>query len=314
LEDVHGIKINDYEAITSAGIRREDVASRLLDTYLKQIFEDGFFHADPHPGNLFVATVAQGDHALDRNCSGWVLTFVDFGMVGRLPHHVFDGLRELVVAVGTRNTGGVLRASQKLGFIIPGADIDLLERAEEKLFDKFWGKNMMEISQVNPAEMMDFAREFREVLYILPFQIPQDIIFLGRAVGILSGMCTGLNPTFNVWDHLVPYAKKLISEEIRSPEKWIEAIEKYLRRVIELPNRIESVINKLERGEISVHEVELALQVRRMENTIRHLTAAIMFFTLFIGGVLFYRQGELALSTFLIVFSIVVFLVLSRRT
>jgi predicted unusual protein kinase regulating ubiquinone biosynthesis (AarF/ABC1/UbiB family) len=127
-------------------------------------------------------------------------------------------------------------------------------------------------------------------------------------------MCTGLNPTFNVWDHLVPYAKKLISEEIRSPEKWIEAIEKYLRRVIELPNRIESVINKLERGEISVREVELALQVRRMENTIRRLTAAIMFFTLFIGGVLFYRQGESTLSTFLIVFSIVVFLILSRRT
>ena len=83
LEDVQGIKITDYEAISAAGISRTEVASRLLDTYLQQIFQDGFFHADPHPGNLFVRVNPADGTRLEKKPE-WRLTFVDFGMVGRI--------------------------------------------------------------------------------------------------------------------------------------------------------------------------------------------------------------------------------------
>jgi predicted unusual protein kinase regulating ubiquinone biosynthesis (AarF/ABC1/UbiB family) len=79
LEDVAAIKITDYDAITAAGIDRSEVAQVLLGTYMQQIIEDGFFHADPHPGNLFVTPVGEGD---------WKLTFIDFGMVGRVPENL----------------------------------------------------------------------------------------------------------------------------------------------------------------------------------------------------------------------------------
>ncbi|HSL44693.1 MAG TPA: AarF/ABC1/UbiB kinase family protein, partial [Anaerolineales bacterium] len=106
LENVYAIKITDYDAITAAGIDRAEVAKVLFTTYLKQIFEDGFFHADPHPGNLFVTPRT----VTEENRSGWQLTFVDFGMVGSVPAGLQDGLRELLVGVGTRNAARVVQA------------------------------------------------------------------------------------------------------------------------------------------------------------------------------------------------------------
>ncbi len=202
LENVMAIKINDYEAITAAGVSRAEVATRLLSTYLKQIFEDGFFHADPHPGNLFVTP---------REGGRWLLTFIDFGMVGRVPDNLRMGLRELLIGVGTQDARRVVESYQKMGVLLPSADLGLLEKAEAKAFERFWGKNMTELSQIDISELREFMSEFRELLYSLPFQVPSDMLFLARAVGILSGMCTGLDPDFNVWDQLAPYAEKLIS-------------------------------------------------------------------------------------------------------
>ena len=85
LENVAAIKIGDYEAITAAGIDRAAVASAVLDAYMQMILEDGFFHADPHPGNLFVTPLEGIDE--DGNAN-WQLTFIDFGMVGRVPENL----------------------------------------------------------------------------------------------------------------------------------------------------------------------------------------------------------------------------------
>ena len=112
-----------------------------------------------------------------------------------------------------------------VGFLLPSADLNLLERAEAKAFERFWGKNMSELQKISPQEVREFAGEFRELLYSMPFQIPHDIIFLGRAVGILSGMCTGLDPQFNVWEHLAPYAQKLIADEAKNNgEFWMDEL------------------------------------------------------------------------------------------
>ena len=120
LQDVRAIKITDYTAIEAAGIRRSMVANRLLDIYLKQVFEDGFFHADPHPGNLFVlpAPGAPG---------GFRLVFVDFGMTGTLSADAFSGLRETLVSIGTRDPARLVGAFRRLHILLPGAD-GLVER------------------------------------------------------------------------------------------------------------------------------------------------------------------------------------------
>ena len=284
LENVWSIKITDYEAITAAGIDRSDVAIRLLDTYLQQIFEDGFFHADPHPGNLFVRPLPASTD--DTSSCSWQLTFIDFGMVGRVPTQIKNGLREMLIGVGTQDAHRVVQSYQTLGILLPGADLEALERAESKIFERFWGKNMTELSRIDPAEVHDLMIEFRELLYTLPFQVPQDIIFLVRTVSILSGMCTGLEPNFNLFDQLVPYAQKLISEEIRGGAEALLAEARNLVRVlVSMPLKMDTMLGKMGRGDIAVQTPEVSRQVKRLEGTMHQVSRSIVFAALFLGGI-----------------------------
>jgi predicted unusual protein kinase regulating ubiquinone biosynthesis (AarF/ABC1/UbiB family) len=290
LEDVLAIKITDYEAITAAGIDREEVATRLLDTYLRQIFEDGFFHADPHPGNLFVAPLTQ--ITVDKPVP-WQLTFVDFGMVGRVPPHTREGLRELLIGVGTQDASRVVKAYQMLGVLLPGADLELLEKMEAKAFEQFWGKNMSELTHIDTQQIRQFASEFRELIYSMPFQVPQDFIFLARCVGILSGMCTGLDPLFNVWNSLAPFAQKLVAEESRlGMDILLEEIKTYFRSLVSLPVKMDTILTKLERGDVAVRVPEVDRRVMRLERVVHQLVASIIFTGLILSGMLLYLAGS----------------------
>jgi predicted unusual protein kinase regulating ubiquinone biosynthesis (AarF/ABC1/UbiB family) len=294
LENVWAIKITDYEAISAAGINRSDVASKLLDTYLKQIFEDGFFHADPHPGNLFIYPIPdQLGNPAEKGNIPWQLTFVDFGMVGRVPPITKAGMREMVIGVGTQDTGRILKSFQMLDMLLPGADLTLLEKAEAQAFERFWGKSMTELTSIRPDEIVDFTNEFRELLYTMPFQIPQDFIFLARAVGILSGMCTGLDPEFNVWEHLAPYARKLVAEEARSsPEYWIENLRNLVTAFFSYPIKVQAALNRLERGDISIRIPEITQSANRIERAMRQIAASLVFVGLFIGAIQLYLAGQ----------------------
>ena len=292
LQDVRGIKITDYDEITDAGISTSEVAARLLDTYLKQIFEDGFFHADPHPGNLFVKPIdkTKDETAVDQE---WLLTFIDFGMVGRMKPEIRDGLRELLVGVGLQDGSRVVRSYQILGILLPGADITLLERAETEMFKRFWGKGMDELAHINMDEVHDFAFEFRDILYDMPFQLPQDLIFLGRAVGILSGMCTGLDPHVNIFTHLAPFSEKIIREEAQHDwSYYVKEIGDIARKIIILPTRADALITKLERGELNVRDPQLTENVRRLEKTISKVVGGIIFATFLVASIQLSFTGE----------------------
>lgn len=298
LENVWAIKITDYEAITAAGIDRADVASKLLDTYFKQIFEDGFFHADPHPGNLFVYPLrispSKGDQISGRP---WKLTFVDFGMVSRVPPNTKEALREMLIGVGTRDSARVVKSYQMLDVLLPGANLELLEKAESKVFDHFWGKSMSELQQISPEEVSEFTSEFRELIYTMPFQIPQDIVFLARAVGILSGICTGLNPDINVWEHLAPYAQKLMlenGEDIR--EQWFDEIREIAKSIITLPIKFDRVIGKLEKGEVAVRTSDLDIHISRLDTSIKQLLGGIIFAVFMLGGIQLYISDHVTIG------------------
>ncbi len=301
LEDVWAIKISDYQVITEAGISRAEVASRLLNVYLKQIFEDNFFHADPHPGNLFVHPLHDQPGTDGRNASAWELTFVDFGMVGHVPANLRAGLRELLIGIGTQNAAEVVKGYQQLDMLLPSADLALIEQAEAKVFEHFWGKNMSELAAIDIEEMREFADEFRDLLYDMPFQVPQNIIFLARCVGILSGMCTGLDPQFNVWDHVAPYARRMIAEEAKANrENWLSELEKLVRTLLAVPFKMDTALSKMERGEIAVRTPELAHQVQRLESGFRRIAGAIVFGSLLLGGIQLYTNGEPVMGAILL--------------
>ncbi len=294
LEDVYAIKITDYESITAAGVDRRAVAQRLFTTYLKQIFDDGFFHADPHPGNLFV-TPGPGDGS--TAAAGWQLTFVDFGMVGRVPSSVRAGARELVIGIGTRDAARLIRGYQLLGVLLPGADLELLARAEAHVFERFWGRSMSELRSMHREEMQQFADEFRELLYDMPFQVPQNLILAGRCVAILSGMCTGLDPEFNVWEGLMPVAQKLMAEETQSGwQAWLDEALEFLRTLLTLPRQLTGLAARIERGELEMRAPELERRVARLETAMRKTAGAVVFAALLAGGVQLYQGASLVPS------------------
>jgi len=289
LEDVSAIKLGDYDAITGAGIDRSQVAKLLSETYFTQIFEDGFFHADPHPGNLFVTPLEGTDEAGNRS---WKLTFIDFGMVGRVPENLRAGLREAVMAVGTQDGARLVKSFRTLDVLLPSADINLIERASMQLFDRFGGMSMSELREIDHAEMMNFGLQFRELMLNFPFQLPENLLLLGRSIAILSGMCTGLDPEFNLWGSIAPYATKLISDEDDGSGGTFQTIlsegTKIFQTAIGLPGRADRVLTQMERGELSVQTPMLDLRVRRLERTVGRITGGLVFAALLIAGAILY--------------------------
>jgi predicted unusual protein kinase regulating ubiquinone biosynthesis (AarF/ABC1/UbiB family) len=291
LEDVYAIKITDYEGITAAGIDRGEVAERLLDTYLQQIFEDGFVHADPHPGNLFVTPLPTEAGESVK----WRLTFVDFGMVARVPDSVKDSLRELVIAVGTRDTSRVIKAYQMLDMLLPGADLKLIEQAEAQVFDRFWGMSMKELRSIDPEEIRKFAHQYRDLMLSMPFQVPQNLIYLARTVAILSGMCSGLDPDFNLWLQLSPYARKLVEEETSAGlDYWLDEIGAMLQALLALPGQASRVLAQAEGSGLMVQAPQVTREVRSLARSVDRLTGGIVFAALLIGGIMLVNIGNSA--------------------
>ncbi len=303
LENVYAIKITDYQQIQRAGIPLEKVAERVFDIYLYQIFENGFFHADPHPGNLFVEPLGTSE----AGEAAWQLTFVDFGMVGHVPPGTRAGLRELAIGLATKDADRMVKAYQTLHVLLPSADLDLIAKADAKVFDRFWGKSMDELRDIPFEEMHEFAKEFRELVYAMPFQVPQDIVFLLRTVAILAGICTGLYPNFNFWESLVPYASQLLAEEDESRFDFLLAeAGAILQTLLVLPRKMESALEKIERDDVGVRIPGLDAQLGGIELSLRRILYALIFAALLISGVQLQLGGELLFARLLYAGSIII--------
>ncbi|MBE2223477.1 MAG: AarF/ABC1/UbiB kinase family protein, partial [Anaerolineae bacterium] len=242
LEDVTAIKIVDMASMIAADIDTKEVASVLLETYFGQIFKEGFFHADPHPGNLFVRPYP--DELWDKEVAEkrpfWLI-FVDFGMVGRVPELMGENLRKLLVSVSKRDSRALTDTYQDLGFLLPEADLDRITEVQTILLDRIWGRKLLDLAQPDPREMQELSREFRDLLYDFPFQVPQDFIYLGRAIGMVSGLVSQLNPEINPWYYLEKFGRELISEQPVRDITWQTAVEA-IRPYLETPDQVRRVL------------------------------------------------------------------------
>ena len=163
-------------------------------------------------------------------------------MVGRMPENLRAGLREMLIAIGTQDAPRLVQSYRTLDVLLPGADVARIEMVSTQVFDRFWGKSMAELRKIGPAELMQFGLQFRELLLEMPFQLPENLLLLGRTVAMLSGMCTGLDPEFNVWASIAPYATELIADEGGSNwQMWLSEAGRILQVMIGLPSRMDRV-------------------------------------------------------------------------
>jgi len=284
LEDVEALKIADIEALAAAGIDTRQVADLLLEAYFKQIFVAEFFHADPHPGNLFVrprppvAAPAGSEPAAERS---FQLIFVDFGMAVRLPKSMGENLRKVLIGVTQRDTRQLTEAYRDLGFFLPGADLERIAEAQEVILNQIYGRNLLDLAQPNPKEIEAIGREFRDVLYAFPFQIPQDFIYLGRALGMISGLVSRLDPQINPWRQIERYGEQLIRgqslQQLR--DKRLVGLLDLLRPYLETPARVQRLLEEAEKGRLRVQlkaDRDTVRQQERLEKRIGQLAWSIV--------------------------------------
>jgi predicted unusual protein kinase regulating ubiquinone biosynthesis (AarF/ABC1/UbiB family) len=300
LEDVTAIKITDADALRAAGIDPVEVAPVFATVMFDQLFTQGFFHADPHPGNIFVTPVADGsgEHP-------WKLTFIDFGMMGEVHSGTRSGLRKLLIAAASRDGKGLVNAMREVGVLLPTAETTELERAMTQLFARFGGMGFAQLREVDPREFRDFAVQFGEVVRSLPFQLPENFLLIIRAMSLTSGVCSALDPEFNLWDSVEPYAAQLLRDERGN------LVQDLAQQALEvaglawrLPKRLDALVTRIEDGSLAVTTPRLEQRVSRLERTARRLMSAIVFGGLLIAGVML-RADDAVLGTVLMAASVV---------
>jgi predicted unusual protein kinase regulating ubiquinone biosynthesis (AarF/ABC1/UbiB family) len=286
LSDVTAIKINDVDGLRSAGIDPAQVAAVFAEVMFEQLFGHGYFHADPHPGNIFVTPVARPSHG-DDTAPAWRLTFLDFGMMGEVTDELRDGLRRLLIAVAARDGRSLVASIQDVGILLPTTDTVELERAMSRLFDRFGGMGFAQLRKVDQREFRDFGREFGAVVRSLPLQLPETFLLVVRSMSLTSGVCSSLDPQFNVWDAIEPYASRLLREEsgnvVVAAVKEAAAIAGVALR---LPTRIDSLITHINEGTVTVATPAIDRRLSRLERLVRRAVGGVLFAGLLVGGVL----------------------------
>ena len=270
MEYVEGIKINNLETMKTAGIDPAYTAQRLLQIYIKQILIDGFYHADPHPGNLFV-----------REDNKIIL--VDFGMVGIIPPVLRDTLLEMVFALVARDFEKVVDFLKEIGFINQRGNEKIIIRALSIFLEQFLGKNQ-DLSRTDLVQLLD---DIEKLLYENPFQIPANFTFLGRALGTLYGICMKLNPNISFIDEAKPFLENIAP---KSKSIWKIIKDKALavsQAMLEVPQAAERVLNKADRGDLVFQINLLEMQEHLQANTkaMRSLSYVVGFAFSFIGGI-----------------------------
>ncbi|MGV8897140.1 MAG: ABC1 kinase family protein [Rhodoglobus sp.] len=299
-QDVTAIKINDVDGLRAAGIDPVEVAAEFAAVMFDQLFFHGFFHADPHPGNIFVTPLANPEGA----GRSWKFTFIDFGMMGEVPEGLRKGLRNLLIAAASRDGKGMVNGIRDVGVLLPSADTVELERAMTAAFSRFGGMGFAELQEVDPREFRAFALEFGDLVRTQPFQLPENFLLIVRAMSMTSGMASSLNPAFNIWDAVEPYSAQLIRSEggklVQDAAKKALSIASVLAR---LPQRVDDLTTRIDEGRIAVQNPKLDRRLGALERLGRQTISAILFAALLIGGIVL-RPQDAVFGTVMMVTSL----------
>jgi predicted unusual protein kinase regulating ubiquinone biosynthesis (AarF/ABC1/UbiB family) len=256
---MEGIKIAQTEELDAAGVDRAALAERLVRAYFTQALETGFFHADPHPGNLLV----QPDSEADR------LVFLDFGMMGLITPKMRTGLNDIVRGFVSFDPRQILRGLDALGFLTETADRDALEPIISLMLSRFGSMNGADMSQGMTEIPREAVGDIEAALYSQPLRLPVEFAYFGRMVGMLQGIAVGLDPEFNFLKTVTPYAQQFLGAG-NGQQSGIEGILKLLgvesvgalgqsllregvgiaQSLARLPRHLDRVLERAEKGDI----------------------------------------------------------------
>jgi len=281
LEDVGAIKVTDQHGMIAAGIDPGEVARRLYGVFMHQFFVSHFVHADPHPGNIFVRPlpvppVTDGEEPRAQESTPFVLAFVDFGMMTEIPERLRSALREFAIGLGTRDARRMVASYVQAGTLLEEADLERLVAAHEDLLERFWGIRIGRMRDVALSEARDLMRSYHDLLLSAPVQVQADMLFALRAVGLLAGLCTALDPEFDPWAATVPFAERFAGEAVRARiRERLEDLVSQLRRIFRVPDQLDALLARADRSTFGVRaslDANAGRRVDRLHRAVVRLT------------------------------------------
>jgi ubiquinone biosynthesis protein len=236
MERIRGIKINDLAALDASGIDRPALAERAVHIILKMILEDGFYHADPHPGNFFIEPDGR-------------IGLIDYGLVGVVDAQTREQLVDIFLAITSQDVERLVDTLLMLGISKQPVDRPQLKRDLERLLSRYYGKSFGEI---------DIGPVLTEALKIVQqhhLQLPSNLALLLKTLLMDEALGTMLDPSFNMTAMLESYSKQLLQRQY-SLDYWWRNVSRAgmetARLGIELPQHIRRLINDLEHGNLQV--------------------------------------------------------------
>ncbi|MBQ6138549.1 MAG: AarF/ABC1/UbiB kinase family protein [Methanobrevibacter sp.] len=296
MEYVEGVKLSEVIAGDDPKYNKILIADRIVRSYFQQLFIDGFFHADPHPGNIFVA---------DDNA----ICYIDFGMMGVLDEDFRQDLAELMIYFSDRNIDGLINQLIRMDILNEKTDINILKSDLNDLFAKYYG-----------VELSRFNGIIEDLLFLMQkfdVRLPNEFVLMARGLSMVENTGLRLDPDIDVVALLKPFARKLMVQRY-NPLKMASnaknsffAFEHVLRA---LPSLISKTIYKVEEGEVTVN-----IEVKHISEIANQLSLAIIIAALLVGSSLvmlidvgprFYEMPVLGFVGFTISLALGVFTVL----
>ncbi|QQZ62297.1 phosphotransferase [Paenibacillus sonchi] len=239
MEYVEGITLNHREELLLKGVKLKTLAQQLVEMMLNQIFIHGFFHADPHPGNVMLLDDGK-------------LALIDFGMVGRLSEEMKDSLSALVIALMRKNTDSMVRAILRLGVIPEEADRMALHDDMDRLREAYYDIPFKQVS-IGKAlnDLFGIARKHRLV-------IPPDLAMLGKTMLTLEGVVGNLDPSFSIVQMAEPFGRRLVRQRFsgsRLQRKILGGVADLAESLVELPAQARQLSALVGKGKLKVEVV-----------------------------------------------------------
>ncbi len=276
-EYIRGIKVTDLDRIEEAGLDRSAIAQNGAHLILKEIFDFRFFHADPHPGNLFVLP-------------GNVIAPVDFGMAGSITEETAEQLGDVFVAVVRGDEGALVRLLKSVGWLPESADSRTLKIELHELIERYHG---LSLKQLSMGSLMD---EATGIMRRYDMAIPPELVLMARALLISEGVGRMVDPDFNIMEYAKPYARRLMLrryDPVKQMSELMKASGEATMLLKRLPSELGLLLSKALKGEMSIRFLHGGLErfIAEAEKMSNRVAFAVVIAALIIGSSLIFQSG-----------------------
>ncbi len=270
LELIKGCKITDTEQLSAWGMNPAEIAERGLDIYLTQIFEYGFFHADPHPGNILIR-------------KDGVICLIDFGMVGKLMRRDKYAFAGVLIAMGQHDATAMAKNLRKLAIDDNIQDMRALEYDLNELIEDF------AMLDVGDASVADMATRLQKIIYDYSIRVPGGVFIILRALTILEGIGKKVHPRFNAFDFVKPYGVKLLKDQYSAENISLDLMATFTdfsSFMYAFPSEVKDILKKMRLGDLHVN-IDIVNHehiLDRLDYVVNRLSLTLIIVALIIGS------------------------------